>query len=315
MKTDTSAAENTEDLKRNRHGCLLALLGGWIVWIIVDLARLGVLKGERSLGEALFGMWSFVVSLVLVVAFVPLMAQSWLQSRRKKAFPGEPWMWERRWNRVGARSLEMAKLWPPLPFGVLVTGLAVALAVVARYAIRSDLMFVALTPFYAFALGFWIWWGVRLARVLRFGLPFFRYATFPFFLGAQVEGTLEGVERIAGFSRLTLTLRCVLERWTGSGRSRCRTRETIRELLLEIGPSAVVDRLAPALGAGGLLGAVRPVVPVRFQLPNEDLGTKFFDDPARKWELHARAELRGFDFDAVFLLPVYAAPGSSDADR
>jgi hypothetical protein len=310
MNTVPPAPENQEDLKRTRRGCLLALVGGWIVWIVVDLARLGVLKGERSIGEALFGMWSFVLPLVLVVGLSPLMAQNWLESRRKKTFPGEPWMWERRWSRVGARSLEMAKLWPPLPFGLLVTGLVVALAIVARYAIKSDLLLVALTPAYAFALGFWIWWGVRLARVLRFGRPFFRYETFPFFLGGQLEGTLEGVEGIAGFSRLTLTLRCVRERW--AGRSRYRTRETVCELLLEVEPSAVVDRPDPGPGAGGLLGAMRPVVPVRFQLPKEDLGTKLFGSPTHRWELHARAELRGFDFDAVFLLPVYAVPGSSD---
>ena len=44
--------------------------------------------------------------LVLVVVSVPIVAQSWLESRRKRAFPGEPWMWERRWDRVGARSLD-----------------------------------------------------------------------------------------------------------------------------------------------------------------------------------------------------------------
>jgi hypothetical protein len=289
-------------------GCLLILLVAWTVWVLVDLVRLGVLTGRRSPGDAVFDMPSLAFPLLLAIGLTPVAARTWWQSRRKKAFPDEPWMWERGWDRVGARSLEPARLGAPLVFGISITMTAVMLAFVARYVVESDFLLVALTPFYVIALGFWVWWGYRLARVVRFRGPFFRYATFPFFLGERVQGDLEGVERIEGFTRLTLTLRCVRERWTGSGRSRSVTRETIRQQVHEIGPAGVVQRLVGARAVPPPTGATRPVIPVRFDLPDGDLGTKLLADPARKWELQARAELPGPDFEVSFLVPVYERP-------
>ncbi len=286
-------------------GCLLILLLAWTAWILVDLLRLGVLDGRRSPGDALFDMPSLGVPLFLAIGLLPLVARTWWQARRKRAFPGEPWMWERAWDRAGARSQEPARLGAPLAFAIVLTVMAASLAFIARYVVESDFLLLALTPFYAVALGFWAWWGYGLAKVVRFRGPFFRYGTFPFFLGERLQGDLEGVERIEGFTRLTLTLRCVRERWTGSGRSRRVTRETIHEQVQEMGPAGVVQRIVGASAVEVPTGATRPVIPVRFDIPDGDLGTTLLADPARKWELHARTELPGLDFEATFLVPVY----------
>ena len=290
---------------RQRYGCLALLLAGWSVWIVVDLARLGVLAGRRSPLDAFFDMPSLFIPAFFAVGLSPVVARNLRQRRLKQQFPHEPWMWEQRWDRAGARSLAVAKVLRPLTLALPLTVVSVALAFIARFVVRSDLLLVALTPFYAAALGGWIWWGARLGPLLKFGRPYFRYAHFPFRLGDRVEGALEGIEKLGDFERLTVTLRCVSERWTGSGKSRHLARETIREESQELGPTAVVHRLVSARDVAHAPGATRRVVPVRFALPGEDLGTKLFADPARKWELHARAERPGFDFEAVFLLPVY----------
>lgn len=289
-------------------GCAVLLLTGWLAWVLVDLGRLGVFSGERELGDAVFDMPSVGWPLLLLVGLVPLVGRIWLESRRKKAFPGEPWMWERRWDRRGARPLEWRRLLQPLAIGVPVTVIAPLLAVIARVVVRSDFLLLALTPFYLFVLGFWAWWGFRLARLLRFRRPYFRYDRFPFFLGERVEGALEGVELLEGCARVSATLRCVREEWRGSGRSRTRSRETLREVTQEIGPAGWVRRLVgPSAGSPGP-GATRLVVPLRFELGAGDPGTKLAAEPAYLWELETRAERPGFDFQATFLLPVYAAP-------
>lgn len=294
-----------EPTKAQQRGCLWILAGGWLVWIVVDLVRLGVLSGYRSPLGAFFDMPSLFFPAIFAVGLAPVAWRKLRRSRLKRAFPGEPWMWERRWDRAGARSMAAAGVLQPLAIAVPLTAVSIAVGLVARFVVGSDLVLLALTPFFLAALGCWAWWAVRLGPVLKFGRPYFRYDVFPFRLGERVEGALEGIEKLEGFERLTLTLRCVSERWTGSGRGRRLQRQTIREETREIGPAGVVRRLVSARDVEHAAGATRIVVPVRFELPDEDLGTKLDGDPARKWELHARAERPGFDFEATFLLPVY----------
>lgn len=290
--------------KAQRYGCLWILLGGWLAWILVDLGRLGVLTGRRAALDALPDMPSLFIPAFFAVGLSPVAWRAWRRRRLEKEFPREPWMWERRWERAGARSMAVAKVLQPLAVGIPVTGVTIAVALVARFVVDSDLLLVALTPFYLVALGFWVWFAVRLGPLVRFGRPFFRYDLFPFRLGERVEGALEGIEKLEGFERMTLTLRCISERWSGSGRSRSVRREVLHEEVREIGPAGVARRLVGARDVGQA-GPTRAVVPVRFELPDRDLGTKLDANPARRWELHARAERPGFDFEASFLLPVY----------
>jgi hypothetical protein len=281
------------------------VLGPWLAWVAIDLARLGVFGGARALSSALAEMPSVQFPLFALLVFTPLAVRAWLRGRRQREFPREPWMWDRRWDRRGARSLAAARALQPLAFALPVTAVSGAIALVATGTGGSDLILIALTPFFAAALGFWIWFAARLGPLVRYGRPYFRYDRFPFRLGERVEGVLEGVEKIDGFERMTLTLRCVSEHRSGSSRNRSVRREILREEVREIGAAGLVRRLARAADGGQAAGATRVVVPVRFELPDQDLGTKLHANPARRWELHARAERPGFDFEAVFLLPVY----------
>ena len=54
-------------------------------------------------------------------------------------------------------------------------------------------------------------------------------------------------------------------------------------------------------------GAVREgnEVPVSFDLPMGDYGTRLAEAPARYWELAVLADTPGLDFSAKFLIPVY----------
>jgi hypothetical protein len=92
----------TAGKKPSGRGCLLLVLLLWGAWIAIDLVRLGVTSGERSPGDAVFDMPSLGLPLLLAMGFVPVAVKGWRQSRRKKAFPNEPWMWDRVWNRVGS---------------------------------------------------------------------------------------------------------------------------------------------------------------------------------------------------------------------
>ena len=101
---------------------------------------------------------------------------------------------------------------------------------------------------------------------------------------------------IGQFKKLTLTLRCIEER-TETTHSGGKT--TIR---------TVCDQLwSDEVSLEG--GAVREghEVPVSFDLPSGDYGTRLAEAPARYWELAVLADTPGLDFSAKFLVPVYAS--------
>ncbi len=56
-------------------------------------------------------------------------------------------------------------------------------------------------------------------------------------------------------------------------------------------------------------------LPIELPLPRGPYETRLADHAPRHWELEVRGEARGVDFGAMFLLPVYAAPGSADGGR
>ena len=68
-------------------------------------------------------------------------------------------------------------------------------------------------PFVVVTIGVWIWFKRIWMPIIRFGRPFFRYRSFPFYLDTALEGTLEGLDRINGFDQITITLRCFIERY------------------------------------------------------------------------------------------------------
>ena len=56
-------------------------------------------------------------------------------------------------------------------------------------------------------------------------------------------------------------------------------------------------------------------VPVSFDLPSGDYGTRLAEAPARYWELAVVADTPGLDFTAKFLVPVYSPDRGAHSKR
>lgn len=299
--------------KASAKGCLLALAGAWLVWLLVDLTRLGAFRGEQDLFGFVFSAPSVFVPLLFGFAATPGLVRHLLRERRKRQFPDEPWMWDQRWNRGGARALRSA--------GGGSRGLVPALMATAFLGLAALAYFFVLSPedrppafivipVVLFALGTWGAFLAQGASRLKFGGSFLRYRAFPCFLGERLSATLEGIDRLKGFTRLTLTLRCVREKVVGSGKQRRVEREVLYEEPKEVSPEEVLFGTGDAAGVFQLVRRVDPgaALPVTFELPEADLGSHLYDFPKRKWELAVEAEVPGVDYRETFLVPVYPAP-------
>lgn len=307
----------------NLRGCLAAAAGAWLVWLLIDLTRLGAFRGEQDVLGFVFGAPSVFIPLLLLLVGSPGIVQHRLREKRKREFPDEPWMWDRRWDRGGARPLSAGggPIRSALP-AVVPTGVVVLLLVFVFSGEGGPPPFFVI-PFALFAIGAWIWYLVKSAPNLKFGGSFLRYRTFPFFLGERLAASLEGIDRLKGFTRLTLTLRCVREKTVGSGKNSRIEREVLYEEPVDVPPGDVVFGTGDAAGLFQIFRRVdaAAALPVTFELPDADLGSKLYDMPKRKWELTVVAEVPGVDFRETFLVPVYPAhrpsspsPSASAAD-
>jgi hypothetical protein len=288
-------------------GCLLIVLAAWAVWVFIDLWRLGVFDGSMALGDAVLEMPSIGIPLVVAVGLTGLVMSVRSQRRRKKEFPDEPWMWEKRWNRAGARPIAYEKVVAPLVFAVAATFACGVVAVLSLVILDDPFLKIAVTPFYLAGIVGWAFAINQAARVFKFRRTWFEYESFPFFVGSPVSGALVGIEAAMSSDVITASLRLVQERWSGSGRGRTRVRSVVREETRRYRREDIVER---GVLWGGRRGTptygVRPALAVAFDLPADARQTELLAEPAFRWELQVTAQRPGFDFDVTFLLPVYA---------
>jgi hypothetical protein len=291
-------------------GCLLIVLAAWAVWVLVDLWRLDVFDGSRALGDAVFDMPSIGLLILVAIGVTALVVRVRNQDRRKREFPGQPWMWEKRWNRNGARPIAAEKLTGPMVFAVSATFACGIVAGLSLAILDDPLLRIAVTPFYVVGLGAWLYAGNRAARVVKFRHTWFEYDSFPFFVGRKLSGALVGIEPATGADTITATLRLVQEHWSSGSRSgRSRVRSVVREEARQYRREDIVDR-AVLWGAGPRKPSygLRPALAVAFDLPADARQTALLSEPAFLWELQVTATRPGLDVDVTFLLPVYTPP-------
>jgi len=139
----------------------------------------------------------------------------------------------------------------------------------------------------------------QLGDLLRYGNSFLAYEEFPYFLGGTLRARLRAPRHLAVLNSLSFTLRCVQERYvtTGAGNNR-RSQVVCYELYKDV-VTLDHERLANFVGAE---------IPVEFRLPADRLTTSLADTPPTYWQIEAKGEARGADYQAYFLVPVYKKP-------
>jgi len=110
-----------------------------------------------------------------------------------------------------------------------------------------------------------------------------------------------GALRLADHPWSTITLRCIEERYeTRAG----------DESTWTASYQLHADRLEIDPAWGRMAGQWN--VPVTFMLPAAPFETSLSARPPRYWELAVHGESPGVDFDATFLVPIYATTSASD---
>lgn len=215
-------------------------------------------------------------------------------------FLNDPWNADYSWNAMGVNDDQAGRL-VKIIGGVIFLGLF--LIPFNGWAFASEVGF-SLIQIVVGIFDIILIAGVSYATYLTFqrmkyGQTRLRFNTFPFFLGETLDLEFVSPKGIGLFEKMTLTLRCIQERYEirGVGKNRRQkviSYETYCDQQTSQGP--------------GEYRASDASLPITFSLPASGLETDLKSRPPRYWELEVTAKTPGVDFKATYLVPVYKDP-------
>jgi hypothetical protein len=244
----------------------------------------------------MFGGMFFSVGLFMFLHGVRGMIRRSVWRREAAQFPGQPWLFDFHWRKEGV-SFSAFKAMMGRLLGALVWNAFLIPFFWVGFTQRGAFVFAIFAGlFWLVGLVFWVRWVQMLGDLLRYGNSFLAYDEFPYFLGGKLCARLHAPCHLAAIDSLTLTLRCVQERYVTSGSGNQRSTQVVcYELYSDV---ASLDR-------DGLANYIGGDIPIEFQLPANKQPTVLADAPPRYWEIEARGKARGADYEAYFLVPVY----------
>lgn len=269
------------------------------VWI--SLAALGFVSGREHAPDwviGVFGAMFFFGGLFFLI-------HGLLGTARKSRYlsaaaqrPGQPWLYDFHWSQEGIAFSAFNAMLGRLLAALLWTAFLIPFFWIGL-SVRGAWVFLIFSSLFALlGLVFWYRWVQMLADLLRYGNSFLSYDGFPYFLGGTLHARLRSPHHISDLDALTLTLRCVQERYVTSGSGSDRSTRVVCYELYKDATTLTRDRLAGFAGGE---------IPVEFRLPVGQPATSLASTPPVYWEIEARGQSDKVSYEAYFLVPVYKA--------
>ena len=210
-------------------------------------------------------------------------------------YPGQPWFYDFRWHREGIAFFAFNSMAGRLLAALIWSVFLIPFLWIAFADATANWVFVAIPLLLAICgLSFWLGWVQNMAELLVYGNSFLRYKSFPYILGGKLRVHLRVHRNLSKMDALSLTLRCVEERYLTSGDS---THIVCYELYQDVA-SVTPDRLAALSGRE---------IDVEFSLPADRPPTSLSSTPPVYWEIEARGQAEKISYLAFFLVPIYKA--------
>ena len=274
-------------------------IGAYIVGISLgmipcDPAKIHAPRHVLTAAGGLFlvaGLWVF--SYGLITFFQRLEKQ-----QLEKNWPTEIWRVDYRWDPQGINDQALANVGR----GLFSTALGVGLIGPMNWIIFALKQIPLFAKIGILIFDAWIV-GILIGSIYRF-LQWGKYKTsrlqfqgFPFFLGDKMEVLLCSGSSLRDVKHLTVTLRCVEEKYETRGSGKNQSQVVV-----------AYQVYAETLEFFDLQSYNQETLrlPLKFILPLEaGLETRLRDRPAVYWELVVKAAIPGIDYAANFLVPIY----------
>jgi hypothetical protein len=239
----------------------------------------------------------FSAGLFLFLHGVRGMIRKAIYNRKAEQTPDQPWLFDFQWQHEGISFSAFNTMLGRLVAALVWNGFLVPFFWIGYTQRGAWLFFFVASLFALLGIFFWVRWAQMLGELLRYGNSFLAYDSFPYFLGDTLRARLRAPQHLLTLNNLTLTLRCIQERYITSGTGSDRTSRVVCYELYKDVVLLDQQRLANFVGAE---------IPVEFRVPADKLPTTLAATPPTYWAIEARGEAPGADYEAYFLVPVYA---------
>jgi hypothetical protein len=269
--------------------------------IFVSLAALGVFHGHKNAPDwviGIFGGTFFFAGLFFLVHGVLGMARksSYLKAATER--PGQPWCYDFHWRQEGVAFSAFNAMVQRLLVAVVWSSFLAPFFWIGLHSRGAWFFLVIASLFGLVALSIWYRWLQMLTDLLFYGDSYLHYDGFPYFLGSSLRARLRAPNHLTAIEELTLTLRCVQEKYVTSGTGENRSTAVVCYELYKDVLSLTRDQIS------GLAGGE---IPIEFRLPDHQPSTALGVSPPIYWEIEARGKSHAVNYQAYFLVPVYKA--------
>jgi len=268
--------------------------GVWIVVVASDMVK--VKKNVPDWAIGIFGFFFFAAGAFLAVHGLRGVVRKSAYDREAKQSPREPWLYDHHWRREGIAFSAFNSMLQRLCAALLWTGFLAPFFWIGRTQRGAWIFLIVAGLFALLGLAFWYRWFEMLVELLRYGNSFLFYNSFPFFLGSTLSARMRAPSHLADFDEITLTLRCVEERYITSGSGSNRKTEGVCFELYSESKTYTRGQLAAFSGHE---------IPVEFNLPQSKPSTALATPPPVYWKIEAGGKSDRAPFEAFFLVPVY----------
>ena len=262
----------------------------------VALNQINAKKNAPNWLIAMLGSFFLLAGLFLIVHGIRGVIRKAGYDAEAKQAPHETWLYDFHWHREGFTFSAFNSMLKRLMAALVWTGFLVPFFWIGLTQ-RGAWIFAVFAGFFALiGLVFWYRWAQMLGELLRYGNSFLAYNNFPYFMGSTLSARLRAPDHLSDFDELSLTLRCVQERYITSGTGQNRKTEVVCFELW--GTSQTFSRSQLAAYSG-------QEIPVEFTLPPSQPSTTLAAAPPTYWEIEANAKSTHATYEAFFLVPVY----------
>jgi hypothetical protein len=266
----------------------------------IECAAWNVVSTRKQAPDWLIGIiggFFFTAGAFLIVHGLRGAARSAAHQREADEQPGQPWLADYHWHRGGIAFSAFNAMLTRFVAALIWNALLIPFFWVGLHQPGAGRVFLVFASLFALiGLVFWGRWLQMLGELFRYGNSFLNYDDFPYFLGQKLRARLRPPRHISALEELTLTLRCVQEKYVTSGTGNNRS---TRVVCFELHKDVLT------FSRDQLTGLAGGDIPLEFSLPANLHVTLLAGVPPTYWEIEAQGTARGVDYEAYFLVPVY----------
>jgi len=222
---------------------------------------------------------------------------AWRQSAAAR--PHEPWLADYPWQHEGIGFSEVDEVLGRLLAALAWTLIFTFFAWVGMLRPDGWPIWSGLCLFGLCCLMLWGRGAAGVFQMMNYGDGSLFFGEFPFRLGGDLQARLRVPYRLSEIDELTITLRCVQEKFVSKGDG---PRRTVTVVCYETYKKVI------QMNAGQLLDLNGADIPVEFRLPMRETSTNLSATPPIYWEIEVNGKARGIGYDAIFLVPIYKTP-------